>query len=165
MEKIRAKTSKLFDTVYDIGVIIKGIDGFIELISGIALFVSPKLVHIVLIDIVGRAASHGPTHVHHLIAQYVAGLDNQLAASGLTFLIIFLIGHGLVKLGLVYCLLKKIVRAYPVALIILTGFLVYQVYAFIRTPSIGMAFFCVLDGVIIGLVWHEYRVLVSEKVV
>jgi uncharacterized membrane protein len=164
MEKIRIKTSAAFNAVYDIGIIVKGFDGIVEFIAGLALLVSPGLVHSLLMAI-GAEASEGHGRMHHFVAQYVARLDDQLAASGLVFLVIFLLSHGLVKIVLVVCLLKKIVRVYPGALAILSAFLIYQLYVFLRDPGIGMALFCILDVAIIWLVWREYRVLLQEKVV
>lgn len=165
MDKIRRKAGDPFNTIYDLGIIIKGIDGFLELAAGVLLWVSPSLVHTLLMGIHNEFAEGSTHHIKQYIAQYVGHLDTQLAAAGLTFLIIFLISHGVVKLALVYALLKKIVQAYPIALVILGLFLVYQVYAFIREPSIGMALFSILDAVIIGLVWREYRLLLSENMV
>jgi len=164
METMRARSSSLFNTIFDIGIIIKGIDGLAELIGGLVLLISPHLVHTTLVAI-GVEAGRSTGHVHHFVAQYVARLDDQLAASGLVFLIIFLLTHGIVKIALVVCLLKKIIRAYPIALAILGAFLVYQVYVFVRGPSVSMAIFCLLDAVIIWLVWREYKLLLREKVV
>lgn len=158
MDKIRAKTSSAFNLIYDGGIIIKGIDGLIELVTGLLLLLSPSLVHIVLSAVAGKAAA-GHNQLYHFIGDYVARLDKELAASGLVFLIIFLITHGVVKLVLVYCLLKKIVKVYPAALAILGLFLVYQLYVFIQTPTVGMALFCLLDVAIIALVWREYKML------
>ncbi|MDB5177047.1 MAG: hypothetical protein JWN75_715 [Candidatus Saccharibacteria bacterium] len=156
--------SKYFDLIYRIGVIIKGLDGLAELIAGIALVISPAIVHMVLSSVVGQANEHhGRTF--HFIAEYVARLDNDLAKSGLLFLTIFLIGHGVVKLVLVYCLLRRYVHAYPYAIAVLILFLVYQIYVLIQDPlSIGMWFFTLLDIVIIWLVWGEYKDL-QEKMV
>jgi len=155
---------KWFEFVYKIGVGIKGFDGLVELIAGIALLISPHIVHVVLGSISGEFHEH--MHVHRsfqFISEYVARLDGDLARSGLTFLILFLIIHGLVKLALVYCLLKEIVKAYPYALAVLTLFLIYQAYVFVKAPSIGMALFTILDAVIIWLVWREYRELRAKK--
>lgn len=165
MDKIRHKAGDLFNTIYDLGIIVKGIDGFIELAAGILLWVSPSLAHTLLMGVHNELLEGSVPHVQQYIAQYVGRLDTQLAAAGLTFLIIFLISHGVIKLALVYALLKKIVQAYPIALVILGLFLVYQVYVFIRAPTIGMAFFSILDAAIIGLVWREYRLLLSENMV
>ena len=146
------------DWFYDIGVIIKGIDGAIEFLAGLVLWISPRVVHLVLTAIAGEARE-GKTATRHFIAGYVARLDSQLARSGLVFLIVFLVIHGAVKLALVYCLLRKIHRAYPIALAVLTAFLAYQIYALVTAPSIGFVIFTVLDAIIIYLVYREYRVI------
>ena len=147
-----------FERVYNIGIGIKGFDGLVELVVGVALLISPSLVHNVLSAIAGEAGEHH-TRMFQFVSEYIARIDTDLAHSGLTFLIIFLIGHGVVKLALVYCLLKRIVRAYPIALAILVAFLVYQVYVLIRSPGIGMLLFTLLDIAIIWLVWGEYSEL------
>lgn len=165
MDKIRRKTGDLFNTIYDLGIIIKGIDGFLELAAGVLLWFAPSTVHSLLLGVQSELAEGSTHHVRQYVAQYVGHLDAQLAAAGMAFLIIFLISHGVVKLALVYALLKKIVQAYPVALVILGLFLVYQVYAFVRQPTIGMALFSILDAAIIGLVWREYKLLLSENMV
>ncbi len=158
-----AKFNKWFERAYFIGVAIKGFDGLVELVVGLALLISPSLVHSVLSAVAGEAGEHH-AHMFRFIAEYVARLDNELAHSGLTFLIIFLIGHGVVKLVLVYCLLKEIVRAYPYALFILVLFLIYQVYVLFGDHSIGMWLFTILDIVIIYLVWGEWRELHHKSV-
>jgi uncharacterized membrane protein len=156
------RANSLFERIYKIGVAIKGFDGLVELIVGLALLISPALVHTILSTVTGELGEHQGRTVK-FIADYVARLDGELARSGLTFLILFLILHGLVKLALVYCLLKEIVKAYPYALAILGLFLIYQLYVFILTPTIGMALFTLLDALIIWLVWREYRDLLGEK--
>jgi len=151
-----------FETVYKVGVGIKGFDGLVEFITGIALLISPSLVHTILSAVAIEAGErHGS--VLHFIGDYIARVDSDLTKSGLGFLILFLITHGLVKLVLVYCLLKEIVKAYPVALAILVLFLIYQAYIFIIQPSIGMGLFTVLDVIIIWLVWGEYQDLRAKK--
>ncbi len=153
-----------FEVVYKVSVGIKGFDGLVELVTGLALLISPALVHTVLGAVAGEAGE-GNGKILHFVADTVARVDNDLAKSGLTFLILFLIIHGLVKLVLVYCLLREIVRAYPVALAILVVFLIYQAYVLIINPSVAMAFFTILDAIIIWIVWDEYQELKSKKVV
>ena len=146
------------DRLYAVGVGIKGIDGVIELVAGVLLWVSPALVHALLAGVAGEAGE-GDSAVMRFITQYVARWDAELAANGLGFLVVFLITHGAVKVALVYCLLRKWHRAYPYALAILLAFLGYQLYAFIRTPTVGLALFSVLDVLIVYLVYREYREL------
>ncbi len=160
--------SKWFDLAYKIGVGIKGLDGLAELVAGIALWISPSIIHTILQSVIHRAHRHHG-HTYHFIGEYVARLDSDLAKGGLVFLIVFLIGHGIVKLVLVYCLFRRITWAYPYALVILVMFLLYQIYAAVRDPaSLGLWLFTILDIIIIWLVYGEWRDLkekVTEKVV
>ena len=152
-----------FEAVYKVGVGIKGLDGFLELAAGLLLLISPHTLHVLLGAIVNEAGHHHG-HVTHCVATSIAHLDDDLARSGLTFLIIFLIGHGIVKLALVYCLLRRILWAYPYALGVLSLFLVYQLYALARDPSsVGMWLFTILDIVIIWLVWGEWKDLKESE--
>ncbi|MEO7904710.1 MAG: DUF2127 domain-containing protein [Candidatus Saccharimonadales bacterium] len=155
-KRIPLRRRRWFEGIYSIGVGLKGIDGLVELAAGTALLISPQLVHIAL---QAFASELGEQNIHNFrfIIEYIARADSDLARSGLTFLIVFLITHGVVKLGLVYCLLKKITRAYPVALAVLVAFLLYQAYVLVIHPSIAMAIFTLLDVLIVWLVWGEYR--------
>jgi uncharacterized membrane protein len=151
-----------FQTVYKVGIGIKGFDGLVELVAGLALLISPALVHNALTGIVKMLGQHDG-RVFQFITEYVARLNDDFTKTGLTFLIIFLISHGLIKLALVYALLKEIVKAYPYALVILALFLIYQLYVFIIHPTIGMALFTILDVIIIWLVGGEYKDLRNKK--
>ena len=74
-------------------------------------------------------------------------------------MILFLLTHGIVKLVLVYCLLKQFRRVYPYGLAVLTIFAVYQIYVLIQRPTLSLALLAALDVVIIWLVWREWRSL------
>jgi uncharacterized membrane protein len=107
---------------------------------------------------VGSARS-GTSGASVAIATLAAHADAQLAGGGAAFLIAFLLAHGVMKLALVYALLRRIIRAYPWAVGILISFLAYQLVALATGPSIGQVLFCALDLAIIVLVWREYREL------
>lgn len=147
-----------------IGVGVKGFDGLVELLAGVWLLVSPGSLHGLLVAIAGKFQDH-PGRFAAFVAEHIAHIDKDLARGGLLIVVIFLISHGVVKLALVYALLKKLLWAYPYALVVLVAFLIYQVYVFVVHPTFGMALFALLDVVIIWLVWREWRVLLAEKVV
>lgn len=154
--KVPFRETASFQLVYKIGVAIKGFDGLVELVAGLALWLSPSLVHLLLGSIVGEAGAHSGK-VAQYIADNVGRVDNDFAKSSLVFLVVFLISHGLIKLALVYALLRRITKAYPYALAVLGGFLLYQMYVLVMHPTIGMVAFTVLDAIIIWLVWGEYK--------
>lgn len=150
-----------FEKIYRVGIVIKGIDGVLEFVAGMAILISPHLLHTLLVGVATEFGEHN-ARPFHFIAEYIGRVDTQLFQSGLFFLTLFLITHGAVKIALVYCLLRRIVKAYPVALVILVAFLLYQIYVLITSFSPLMIFFTVLDVLIIWLVWNEYQELKSK---
>ena len=149
----------VLERAYKIGVVVKGFDGAVELIAGILLVAAPNLLHGLLAHVVTELQESQTTY---FVAEKVARLDAHLAHGSILIVIIFLISHGIIKLALVYALLKELLWAYPYALGALVLFLVYQVYVFIGTPSLAMGLFAVLDVLIIWLVWREWRTLKEE---
>lgn len=155
------RNSKWFDRVYMLTVAIKGFDGLIELLAGIVLLVAPSELHKLLSFLTGEARESSHQFMHQL-AQYIAHVDTDVTRGGLTIVILFLIVHGIVKLALVYALLRRILWAYPYALGVLVLFLIYQLYVCIVQPSVSMIVFAALDAIIVWVVWGEWRKLVRE---
>ncbi|MBH1980171.1 DUF2127 domain-containing protein [Candidatus Saccharibacteria bacterium] len=152
-------SNKWFQFTYKAGLAVKGFDGLVELFVGLALLFTPGILHGIL-SATGASMSHHHDSLHHFVADYIARLDDDLARSGLAFLTLFLIGHGVLKLVLVYCLLRNIVHAYPYVLAALGAFLLYQFYVLAQdVTAIGMWLFTIFDIVIFVLVSLEYKSL------
>jgi len=158
----RVTNSQWYEGAYKLSVAIKGFDGLVEFVTGILLLVAPSLLHAVL-SALSHEALEQTGRTMHYIAENIAHVDVDLAKGGVLVVALFLLSHGIVKLVMVYCLLKEILWAYPYALAVLFGFLVYQVYVFVVHPSAGMGVFCLLDAIIIWLVWGEWRKLTIKK--
>lgn len=148
--------------MYKLSVAVKGFDGLVEFVTGLLLLVAPSLLHTVL-SALSNEALEQTSRTMHYIAENIAHVDASLARGGVLVVALFLLSHGVVKLAMVYCLLREILWAYPYALAVLGGFFVCQVYVFIVHPSVGMALFSVLDAIIIWLVWGEWRKLAAKK--
>lgn len=145
----------LLDKTYEIGIIIKGIDGTLELLGGIlVLALSPHTITGITAFLTEDALRENP---HNFIALRVQHAGHHLASGHTVFAAAFLLTHGLVKVVLVTCLLLNKLWAYPWALVVLSFFLVYQVYLLITAPTFGMAFLTVLDVIIIFLVYREWQ--------
>jgi uncharacterized membrane protein len=151
----RSSRVTLLDRFYFVGVTIKGIDGAIELVVGLTLLFAPTLLHTALKATADRASA-GNSGLSQFVGSYLENLDDSLARSGLVLVIVFLTLHGAIKLALVYCLIRKLHRAYPIALVVLGLFLVYQVYLLVEKPTVTLGVFALLDAVIIFLVYQEY---------
>lgn len=146
------------DRLYVIGVIVKGLDGAVEFLVGVILLLAPNLPHAALEAVADRASQH-PSTIARFVGSYLESLDDRLAQSGLLLLIVFLILHGAIKLVLVYCLLRKLHRVYPIAMVVLCAFLAYQLYLLVVAPTVTLGILVALDAVIVFLVYREYREL------
>lgn len=150
------------ERLFRIAVAIKGIDGGVQLVAAIALlFIPPTLVlraaHAVITrDLVGDPNGALAAHLQEAAGHFAGGGTRWFA-------ILYLLLHGLVKLGLVVALWRKIMPAYPVAVLVLAAFVVYEVIRAVHTHSIALPFFAALDVVIIVLVVREYLQLRRER--
>jgi len=121
---------RLLDLVFLVGIVVKGIDGVIELVGGTVLvFVRPWWLW----------------HYFHLGSR-----DVELLA-------LYLLLHGVVKVAIVAALLVGSRRIYPWAIAALVAFLVYQLYLLVTAPSLGVVALTVFDAVIVWLTWREWR--------
>jgi uncharacterized membrane protein len=71
----------------------------------------------------------------------------------------YLLIHGVIKILLVVALLRAMLPAYPIAVIVFGAFIVYQLYRFTFTHSPGLIALSAFDGIVIWLIWFEYRAL------
>ena len=145
----------LVHLLFDISVITKGIDGAIEIIGGALLFfVSPdQLRHIARI-LTLHELTEDP---HDIVANYLLHTSQRLSSSVTTFGAVYLLWHGVVKVGLVTALLRRQRWAYPAAIVAFLLFLLYQLSRYAHTHSPELLVLSALDVLVIGLTWFEYR--------
>ena len=67
-----------------------------------------------------------------------------------------LISHGMVKIVLVFALLRPKRWAYPATLAFLEAFVTSQLYRLTFAPNVGFVALTVFDLVVGWLVWREY---------
>jgi uncharacterized membrane protein len=156
----KTRSARRLEIVYRAGLVLKAVDGGFELLAGLALWLFPAVLHH-LIEPLARVAE-GPHPFRNFVAYWFGRADHELLAGHHVFAIVFLLLHGVVKLVLVYCLLREFRAVYPWALGVLSLFAVYQVIVLVHTPTVGMAVLTAIDVVIIWLVWREWRALRSR---
>ncbi|MDE2261482.1 MAG: DUF2127 domain-containing protein [Gammaproteobacteria bacterium] len=139
----------------------KGLDGFLELIGGAALLaVNPgAILHIVSLLTQDEIAEDP----RDLVANALRHAAGRLTFATEHFMAVYLIVHGVVKLALVWALLARVLLAYPLSMVIFTGFIVYQLYRYTFTHGVGLLALSALDFVVIGLVFLEYRALCARR--
>ncbi|GAA3893956.1 hypothetical protein GCM10022381_39510 [Leifsonia kafniensis] len=153
----RTARNRRLELVYRIGLVLKGVDGLLEVVAGLLLWFAPGMLRSLLAPLEQVDADDRSVRV--FVAHVAGRFDSDLAQGPPVFVIFFLLSHGVVKLVLVYCLLKEYRWVYPYALGVLGLFALYQLFALVRSPSVGLALLMVLDLLIIWLIWREWGAL------
>ncbi len=151
------RTGQLFKAA----LLVKGVDGGAELLGAVALLlVSGATVHRLVADVLSRDLLGPPDG--SLARHFVAGTA-QFASGNRTFAVVYLALHGVVKLALVAALLRRWLPAYPIAVVVLGTFVLYEVHRAMRTGSVLLPFLAVVDVAIIVVIMREYRLLRRER--
>jgi uncharacterized membrane protein len=145
----------LLDQTFEVGIILKGLDGVLEVLGGLLLLVvSPATIDRVVTSLTQHELSEDP---HDLLATHLLGTAHGLTGAAVLFGAVYLLAHGLVKVALVAALLDNQRWAYPWTIAFLGVFIGYQLYRLSLGPSVGLAALMVFDAVIAWLTWREYR--------
>ena len=137
------------------GITAKGVDGVLEIGGGVLVwFIKPSAMGQALRTLSLHELSRDR---YDLIAIHLLHLSERLAYSTPLFASIFLLSHGLVKVGLAMALWMNELWAYPLAIGVFAAFSAYQVYRFTHTHSIGLMILTMADILIIWLTWAEWR--------
>jgi uncharacterized membrane protein len=147
-------TEKRLHAAFELGVILKGLNALVELVSGIALwFTSLDFIR----NMVGVLVHTELLDAHDRVAGYLLHAAEKVSVGGKNFAAFYLLSHGVVKLILVAGLLRNKLWAYPASLFVLGLFIAYQLYRLTFAFSIGLVLLTVFDAIIILLIWNEYR--------
>ncbi len=141
--------------IFQVGVALKAIDGVLELAAGVLAVFAGSIAE--PIERLARRESIAGRRdaLAHAIQRYVP----YIAHHAHVFAAVYLFSHGAVKVVLAIALLKNRLWAYPAALIVFALFVLYQLFRYTQTHSISLLVLTVLDVIIIGLTWHEWRVV------
>jgi uncharacterized membrane protein len=148
--------------LFEAGILLKGIFAFGELVAGCALLVVGSAgVQRLAEAITFHEISEDPSDP---LAMAVLKLAHGDSVATNTFFGLYLGSHGLIKLVTVLALWLRIPAAYPLAMIVFAGFIVYQMHRYATTHSPAMLALSVLDVVVIWLTWREWRTMRQEPV-
>ena len=138
-----------------ISLILKGIDGVLELIGGI-LFL---LVHRSTIDrTIAFLTRHELTEdPHDLLANLLTHIAAHLSLKTKIVASVYLLAHGIIKVILVAGLLMDRKGFFPPALIFIGIFILLEAGRLSQSFSIGILLLMLFDILVITLIWLEYR--------
>lgn len=141
--------------IFEISILLKGAHALIECIGGLVLaFVSTSAITSLVNALTQDELIEDP---NDFVAAHFLALAQNFTVSTQHFYAFYLLSHGLTKVFLVIGLLRNKLWAYPVSLVVLGLFIVYQLYRFSYTHGFGLIVLTVFDFVVMGLIWHEYR--------
>jgi len=129
--------------IFAVSVSLKGLHALLEIAGGIALYGFSADAIARWLDEIDRGG---------LVARYF-DLSEQ------HFYAFYLLSHGLVKVVLVYGLLKEKLWAFPASFVVFGAFIAYQLYRYSFTHEVSLIFLSVFDLFVIALAIHEYRLL------
>lgn len=152
---------RIAHVLFDIGIIGKGVDGALEVVGGVLLFLTtPGRIHGAIRILTQHELSEDP---HDLVARYLLSSTQHLTSSTKAFAAAYLLWHGIVKVALVTALLLKRRWAYPLAILAFFLFVVYQLYRYSHTHAVGLLVLSALDLLVIALTYLEYSRLRASR--
>jgi uncharacterized membrane protein len=147
--------SRRLDDTFKISITLKGLDGLLEIIGGIALLVvTPNTIDRIVKALTQHELSEDP---HDFIARHLLRSAGGLTHSTTLFAAIYLLSHGIAKVVLVVALFRDQLWAYPATIALLGAFIVYQLYRLALGFSIGIFLLTLFDAFVAWLTWREYR--------
>ncbi len=142
------------------GVVLKGLISIAEVVAGILILVIPHtyIVHFVQVvaDITRSQERYG-----FLLSHITKELE-AFTTGAVVFLALYLLSRGLIKAGIIWGLLANKLWAYPVSLIVLGLFLIYQLYQIATTHSILVVGITLFDIFVMYFIWREYKIVTSH---
>lgn len=152
MRKLNMRAGWL-DASFDIVVLFKSLFALLEVIGGVALFLVPMTV---LRNLLNQLAKEAPLSV---LVQLFNHTAQNLTSDMTLFAVIYLLAHGLLKLVSLALLWKRVLWAYPLSLVLLSGFIGYQMAEFSKTGAWSMIALTVIDLLMMVLTLLEYKKL------
>ena len=146
---------KMIHLLFDISLWAKFVDGVLEIIGGVLLlFVNPDQINHIVRLLTQNELSDDPDD---FVSTHLVHAANHLSSGTKVFAAIFLLGQGVIKIALVWALLRKQLWAYPIAMIAFGLFVTYQIYRYAHTHSVWLLVLTALDAFVIVITWLEYN--------
>ncbi|SFB70615.1 DUF2127 domain-containing protein [Tropicimonas isoalkanivorans] len=160
-EAVVEKREAFLRDAFWLGLVLKLLHSLIEILCGFALlWVSHEaLLHfaqaVTAIFLVG--------HPSDLVANALRTAAERFNGSEQSFAAWYLLSHGVVKADLVAGVLADRRWAYPAFMAALILFIAYQVYRMFFGPPWALLALTVIDVIVLGLTWHEWRYRQSQR--
>lgn len=140
-------------TVFVVSVLLKAINGILEIIGGTLLFFTGAVTNGIAYLTRGELIEDP----HDFFARAVQHYLPYLSQHSQFFAAFYLLSHGVIKIVLSVSLLRRKQRAYPLAIVIFFLFILYQIYRYTYTHSLFLILVTLFDLLVIWLTLLEYK--------
>jgi uncharacterized membrane protein len=142
--------------VFRITLWFKALDGLVESVGGLLLLIAtPAQIAFVAHLVTRGELAEDP---HDFVATQLLAASRSLEHGQVSFWgSLYLISHGLIKLVLVWAILRNHFWAYPWMIAFLALFIVYQTYSMTHHFTGGLLFLTLFDLFVAWLTLREYR--------
>ncbi|MEZ4103917.1 MAG: DUF2127 domain-containing protein [Candidatus Paceibacterota bacterium] len=156
-----SKNKELTHKVFIVSIAFKGLNGIAEIIGGlVAFFVTQDTVLRIVNFLVKQELVEDPGDI---ISQFLIHTASTYTSTAQTFVALYLLSHGVLKVFLVHNLFKGKMWAYPVAMVVFALFGISQTIAILHKFNLGLLILTIFDLVIILLTYLEYRQVRQKK--
>lgn len=152
---------KLQHKIFKFTILIKGIDGLIDLLTSLILLISSG--NVILKSIPFLTRKELIEDPQDLIANYLINIAQNFLPDTQKFIILYLAIHGLIKMGIALALNTNNYRAYKISGTVLALFIIYQFYRFTHTHSLTLLFFSFFDIFILILIYFESKKFLQKR--
>lgn len=148
-------TKRYIHVSFHIGLLIKGVYDFGEILCGILfIFLTPERMSKIINAISANELREDP---NDLIMRQLISFSNKFSIDMQYTASIYLLSHGLIKIIIIILLWKQKLWAYPFSCVIFSIFVIIQMTRFSQTYSIALLFLSLIDFLMIILTILEYR--------
>jgi uncharacterized membrane protein len=148
--------------VFLVSILLKGFFALLEFVAGLGMYLTPPDFVGQLIRFMFKAQLVADRH--DFFAQFLQHQLTEFDVTRHTFISLYLMLHGLVKIGVVAGLWSERIWAFPLGIAALALFIVYQMNRFLHTHAPLLALISLFDAFIIVLAWREWQAVKRREI-
>lgn len=143
------------DQVFRISIYLKALEALFEVVGGIILFfITPHFINHWGSVLTRGELSEDP---NNFISNFLSHNIHHLSSISTTYAAIYLLTHGIIKLVALGAVLKDKFWGYPLLLVVLAVFIIYQSIQLVHNVTLGLLVLNIFDAFVVVLTVIEWR--------
>ena len=144
---------KRLHELFIVSLLFKGANALLEIVGGVILLYTPAAIKILTALANSDLIQDINDNLSLSLQQYVFQITDQT----FVFAALYLLSHGVIKMGIIVALIRREQWAFPAAFVVFASFIIYQMFRYFHTHSIFLIALSLFDLLVIWLTWHEYQ--------